>query len=485
MFVNSPTDGSAAFLPFPELIAQCARGEVGMARDRVERFLSDHPRHPVATLALKLIAEAPSYAVISEIAASELKGNALGPDELERLGNRLSACEGMSEVATAALEAAGEMDYLASGTVDPFGGPFNGQMNRKALFDDIIAKTEIEAIVETGTYRASTTEYMARATGLPVFSCEIDRRLFAYCRRRLEALPNAVVSPQDSPIFLKSVISDDRLRQRRVFFYLDAHWYENLPLKEEIRIILHSDVDPVIMIDDFAVPGDPQYGFDDYGPSRALSTQYLLQFACSDLPLFFPSLPADRETGSKRGCVVFCRPPTDKLLEARVEGLFRVSWRDAILAHLYERQDAAAKSAIGTSLHSEKDSEISTLTVQRQQLTDQLNKLTRDNEEARLRIGEKDSEIAILTGQRQQLTDQLNKLTRDNEEAQLRIEEKDSEIATLIGLRQQQADLLNNLTYDNERLQQQVQELRASRWRKLVRWLRLAKVASSRNDARG
>ena len=77
----------------------------------------------------------------------------------------------MSEIATAALQAAGEMDYLESGAIDPFGGPFNGQMNRKSLFDDIIANLQIEAIVETGCYRASTTEYMARATGLPVFSC--------------------------------------------------------------------------------------------------------------------------------------------------------------------------------------------------------------------------------------------------------------------------------------------------------------------------
>jgi hypothetical protein len=140
-----------------------------------------------------------------------------------------------------------------------FGGPFNGQLNRKSLFDDIVAKLDITAIVETGAYRASTTEYMAKVTGLPVFSCEVDPRMFAYSRRRLEHLPNAnaVLARQDSVVFPRSIIADPRLRQRREFSYLDAHWHENLALKEEIRTILRSDIAPAIMIDDFAVPGGP------------------------------------------------------------------------------------------------------------------------------------------------------------------------------------------------------------------------------------
>jgi hypothetical protein len=448
--VNSPMDGTVALPPLPELIAQCARGEVGAARERAERYLSDHPHHPIATFALKLMVAGPDYATLSEIAASELSTTTIGPDELGRLGSRLAACQGMSEVATAALETAGEMDYIASGTLDPLGGPFNGQLNRKLLFDEIIAKLEIEAIVETGSYRASTTEYMAGATGLPVFSCEIEPRLFAYCRRRLEALPNALVARQDSTAFLKSALWDGRLRGRRVFFYLDAHWYENLPLREEVRLILGADLDPVIMIDDFAVPGEPRYGFDDYGPGKVLRIEYLLHFVEAGLSYFFPSLPADRETGKQRGCVVACRRPTDELLGARVEGLFRLSWRDAILAHLQEPHDVLAESMTWRSAQSEKGKEVAILTGELQQLADQVDKLTRHKEETQLRI----------------------------EETQQRIEEKDSEIATLTGIRQQQADLLSKLAYSNEELHAQVRELLASRWRKLGRRLGIAKAAS-------
>jgi hypothetical protein len=91
---------------------------------------------------------------------------------------------------------------------------------------------------------------------------------------------------------------------------------------------------------------------------------------------------------------------------------------------------------------------------------------------------EKHSEIALLISQQRELADRLNKLTRDNEGAQLRIEEKDRQIATLTSSRQQQADLLSKLAYTNEELHAQIRELLASRWRKLGRRLRLAKAAS-------
>jgi Sulfotransferase family len=155
----------------------------------------------------------------------------------------------------------------------------------------------------------------------------------------------------------------------------------------------------------------------------------------------------------------------------------------------------AAETRLVSDAEAERHRQIALLTGQRQQLTDQLNKLTIDNEEARLRIEEKDRQIAILAGQRQQQADLLNKLAYSNEEleahvrellaaAQLRteeagaIEETDRQIALLTGTRRQQADLLSKLAYSNEELHAHIRELLASRWRKLGRRLRLAKAAS-------
>jgi hypothetical protein len=55
-----------------------------------------------------------------------------------------------------------------------------------------------------------------------------------------------------------------------VFFHLDAHWEGDLPLQEEIEIILGRFPNFLIMIDDFRVPGDSGYGFDDYGRGKML-----------------------------------------------------------------------------------------------------------------------------------------------------------------------------------------------------------------------
>ena len=57
-------------------------------------------------------------------------------------------------------------------------------------------------------------------------------------------------------------------------------------------------------VDDFAVPGDPGYGFDDYGPGKRLDLEYLRQGKLRDLIVFFPSVPSHEETGAKRGCVI-------------------------------------------------------------------------------------------------------------------------------------------------------------------------------------
>jgi hypothetical protein len=478
--MDSESLSANRLLPLPELIAQCARGEAQGARDKVERCLSGEPDNPIPKLLLEFIAAAAlNYPVASQTANAEFDGSLFGPDQFEKLGNRLAACEGMSEAAALAHEIAGAIDYRASAALDPLGGPFNGQENRRLLFDDIVRKLGVEAIVETGTHRASTTAYMARATGLPVYSCEVNPRLFAYSRRRLEALPNAAVTMQDSAVFLRSTELDDRIRNRRVFFYLDAHWYERLPLKEELWAILGSDTDPIVMIDDFAVPGDPQYGFDDYGPGKVLRMEYLLQFANAGLSYFFPSLPADRETGKQRGCVVVCRAPTDDLLGARVQGFFRLSWRDAVLADLCEPAD--------------KDSQIAELTDLRHMLSDVLDQQASNNKESALQLAQKDSQIAELLDQLasnnkestlqlaqkdSQIAELLDQLASNNKESALQLAQKDGQIATLTSLRHQQTDLLNKLALTNEELQQQVQELMASRWRKLGRRLRLAKAAS-------
>jgi hypothetical protein len=64
----------------------------------------------------------------------------------------------------------------------------------------------------------------------------------------------------------------------------------------------------IILVDDFKVPGDPGYGYDDYGPGKALTEDYTAKcVARHGLATYYPRPPSENETGARRGCVVFAR----------------------------------------------------------------------------------------------------------------------------------------------------------------------------------
>ena len=58
------------------------------------------------------------------------------------------------------------------------------------------------------------------------------------------------------------------------------------------------------MIDDFNVPGDDGYGFDNYGAGRVLNMDYIRQCKINNAAIFFPNVSSKWETGAKRGSVV-------------------------------------------------------------------------------------------------------------------------------------------------------------------------------------
>jgi hypothetical protein len=186
------------------------------------------------------------------------------------------------------------------------GGPFNGQVYRKRIFNELLGAISFDAIVETGSYLGTTTEFFA-ATGLPVYTVEISPRYHSYATRRLRKTGKQVRLHQDnSPNFLRQLALNPSLIITKPFFYLDAHWYDHLPLKEELEIIYGRWKTAVVMVDDFQVPGT-DYGYDDYGPGKALILDYLKSLRHLHLATFFPAAGPEQETGGKRGCIVLAR----------------------------------------------------------------------------------------------------------------------------------------------------------------------------------
>ncbi len=79
-------------------------------------------------------------------------------------------------------------------------------------------------------------------------------------------------------------------------------------MKEELKIISNNWKDFVIIVDDFKVPGDEGYLYDDYGQEKSLTMSvFEKEFADNGLSCFFPSLDSIDETGAKRGCMYFAK----------------------------------------------------------------------------------------------------------------------------------------------------------------------------------
>ena len=111
----------------------------------------------------------------------------------------------------------------------------------------------------------------------------------------------------DSRAALQKAGAAGLLGSGRGFFYLDAHWNADLPLREEVSTILEHCPDYVIAIDDFHVPHDEGFGYDDYGPGARLDVSYLEPALAGDSRVFLPGYSSENETGARRGIAIVCK----------------------------------------------------------------------------------------------------------------------------------------------------------------------------------
>ena len=121
------------------------------------------------------------------------------------------------------------------------------------------------AFIETGCNVGSTARYVARTfPHLRVLSCEADEKSFAFASQRLAECPGATVRHVASPQFLHDLHREEPdLFQQRNLYWLDAHGYGfRWPLRDEVAFITTTAPGGYILIDDFEVPGQPQFHFD-------------------------------------------------------------------------------------------------------------------------------------------------------------------------------------------------------------------------------
>jgi len=232
--------------------------------------------------------------IVKHLAPNFIKRRYLGMQQ------RLDKLEGSVRNLEAVIDAlVVQPSYLSGEDVG-----FNGQRCRKHIFGDIISAISPDAIVETGTWLGNTTGYMAQTAKRPVYSGELNPRFHAVAKKRLADIKNVRLILKDSRAFLHE-LAQGELSGKCLFFYLDAHWYEDLPLGEEIDLIASAWRRFVVMIDDFKVPDDDGYAFDDYGNGKTLGLELLgPAMAMHSLAAYFPAARSQEETGARRGCVV-------------------------------------------------------------------------------------------------------------------------------------------------------------------------------------
>jgi len=204
----------------------------------------------------------------------------------------------------------GHLQRLPAPLISRVTGPFNGMRQRTAAVAAMFAAIPFGTVIETGTYRAMTTRHLATLTKAPIATIEVNPAYYRFSHGRLAKLPQVHQFLGKSPAVLEQLRVDQTAwHDEPVFFYLDAHWLNDLPLVDELAAIRRGWTQFAALIDDFRVDGDDGYFYDDYGPGKSL---ILPLFAnnpgLSDLHVFWPTARAADETGARRGWVVLASP---------------------------------------------------------------------------------------------------------------------------------------------------------------------------------
>lgn len=187
---------------------------------------------------------------------------------------------------------------------DSWGGPFNNQVERRKIVDALIDALKPKLIVETGTFRGTSTRYFATNAQCPIITIEANPRTYGFARVNLLKFRNVRLLKGDSRAEIKKLSSRKEITSEPTLFYLDAHWGDELPLAEELDLIFSNWQMAVAIVDDFQVPDDSGYCFDDYGPGKSLTLSYIADISTRHkLSVFFPASRSTSETGSRRGCV--------------------------------------------------------------------------------------------------------------------------------------------------------------------------------------
>lgn len=146
------------------------------------------------------------------------------------------------------------------------GYAFNHAPELTTFFAMLKRNYQINTLVETGTYHGGTTILFSYLFD-DVHTIEIQDETYQAALVNFANNPNVTCHLGSSEAVLASLLPS--LQNKRVIFYLDAHWQSHWPLLEEIEEIRKTHKDNcIIVIDDFKVPKRKDIPFDRYGQNE-------------------------------------------------------------------------------------------------------------------------------------------------------------------------------------------------------------------------
>lgn len=185
----------------------------------------------------------------------------------------------------------------------PGGGPMNGQTARLEVVRTLIGALRPALLVESGTFRGTTTEWLAQF-GTQVVSIETDPRFHEFSQHRLGARENVRLMLGKPVDALRQLLAECAFAQGTVLFCLDGRSAAHLPLRQQLEFIFANCPSFVIVVDNVRVEADTGYFFEDFGPDQVVNAAYLDACALPGLAVFFPAVPGREEAGLRRGSVL-------------------------------------------------------------------------------------------------------------------------------------------------------------------------------------
>lgn len=130
-----------------------------------------------------------------------------------------------------------------------------------------------DVYIETGAHIGKTLSYVAsRFPHLRSFSCEPDTSSYANAREVEDNHQNVTITNEPSQEFLPRILE---VNMEYPTIFLDAHGHGfQWPLQFEVATITSRLDQAAILIDDFKVPGRPEFGYDRYD-GQSCSMEYI------------------------------------------------------------------------------------------------------------------------------------------------------------------------------------------------------------------